>query len=226
MPKVVDGILTTAAVAVLGTVVWNGVGGSGKGSVPRSLPAVPKAPISLAGAQTLGSETARVVLVEYSDFQCPFCAVYARTILPTIEKSYVSTGKVLLAFRHHPLERLHQSARAAARAADCAGQKGEFWRMHDLLFASPSDLGEAALIQRATTLDLNASDFVGCLRGNDDQIDRDIASANALGLRGTPAFIVGLRRADGQFDAKRLLMGLQNARDLTAALDDTLASRF
>src|SRR5262245_41540414 len=87
----------------------------------------PLVPVSLEGAVTRGDKSARVAIVEYSDFQCPFCIAFTRDTLPDLEKLYVDTGKVLFAFQHLPLENLHPSALLAAQFASCASRQGKFW---------------------------------------------------------------------------------------------------
>ena len=110
-----------------------------RGSPPP--PPLPRTPVSLTGSQSRGSQAARIGILEFSDFQCPFCATFATTEMPDIVRDYVDSGKVLLSFHHLPLTALHPRAEAAAVAAECAGAQGKFWEMHDKLFASWSSQG-------------------------------------------------------------------------------------
>jgi hypothetical protein len=105
---------------------------------------VPTAPQSLEGAALKGDPKAPVVIIEYSDYQCPFCAKSERETLPELDQKYIGTGQVQLAFRHHPLSRLHPFATQAAEAAVCAGRLGKFWEMHAALFADPKQLDWAS----------------------------------------------------------------------------------
>src|SRR3990172_2263809 len=98
--------------------------------------AIPKEPVSLEGVPTRGASTASVVIILFSDFQCPYCGRFAREVLPEISKSYLDTGRVLLGFWHFPLA-IHPKAPKAAEAAECAGVQTQFWPMHDRLFAEP-----------------------------------------------------------------------------------------
>jgi protein-disulfide isomerase len=82
--------------------------------------------LSLAGLPVKGSDSARFGILTLSDFACPFCARFARETLPLVSDKYLKTGEVVLAFRHHPLERIHRDAVKAAVAADCAGDQGRF----------------------------------------------------------------------------------------------------
>ncbi|MBP6716071.1 MAG: thioredoxin domain-containing protein, partial [Acidobacteria bacterium] len=100
----------------------------------------PAGPVSLEGADIVGLPTAAVTVVEFSDFQCPFCQKFSVESLPTISKSLIETGKIRLAFRHFPLS-IHPGAMAAASVAECASQQGVFWNVHDRLFSLPRTAG-------------------------------------------------------------------------------------
>ena len=97
-------------------------------------PAFKEAVLSVEGAQFLGQKNATVTVVEFSDYQCPFCARHVQQTLPLLRKEYVDTGKVKYVFRDHPLESIHPAAFKAAEAARCGGEQGKFWEMHDKLF--------------------------------------------------------------------------------------------
>ena len=107
-------------------------------------PRPPKDPLPLEGAAIRGNRSATVAIVEYSDFKCPACGQFATGTLPAIERRYVDTGKVLLAFRQYPMDR-RPLAQKAAEAAICAGDQGKFWEMHDQLFAHQGRLEETSL---------------------------------------------------------------------------------
>src|SRR5262249_7401275 len=109
-------------------------------------PAVPAdLALPIAGAPARGSTTARVTLVEFSDYQCPFCGRYARDTYAQLDHDYVKTGKVLYVFRNLPLESLHPQSFKAHEAALCAGDQGKYWEMHDQLFASQSALDATSI---------------------------------------------------------------------------------
>jgi protein-disulfide isomerase len=153
---------------------------------------LPKEPTPLEGMSVLGSSDARVAIIEYSDFQCPFCKKFALEILPEIERRYIRTGKVLLAFRHRPLVAVHPQALKASEAAECAGQQGKFWEMHDLLFRKEQTLEEPGLVSRARDLGLREEPFRSCLQGQmTERVRQDGASASALAIAGTPSFLIG-----------------------------------
>jgi len=129
----------------------------------------------------------------YSDFQCPYCARFAQEILPEIDRKYIQTGRVQLAFRHLPLP-MHQNAVIAAIGAECAGTQRRFWEMHDKLFAA-GRIDESAIVAIAQSLKLDTKIFTNCLSDSGVR-ERVLASATTgrtLGLNGTPAFLLGSR---------------------------------
>jgi len=215
----------TANLAILmvcvlfGIRIWNAPRG------PRPVPP-PSEPISIVGAQMDGRPQAPLVLIEYSDFECPFCGVFAREILPKLKQTYIDTGKASLIFMHRPLEKIHSKAFAAARAAACAGQQGQFWRMHDRLFRESQRLDEPALTAYADEISLDAVQFRQCLRSEtmDAEIRRNVATADALGLAGTPQFLIGKRRSDGRVDVKNVVTGAKAFGEFAAVLDRLDAS--
>src|SRR6266849_1457871 len=97
--------------------------------------ALPTAPINVTGEPFKGAANAKVALIEFSDFQCPFCGRYDKDTYPQLLKDYVDTGKVKYVWRDYPLD-FHRNAEKAAEAARCAGEQGRFWEMHDRLFAN------------------------------------------------------------------------------------------
>jgi len=140
--------------------------------------------ISLRGAAAKGSPAARIAIVEYSDFECPFCGQHARTAYAELGRSFVETGRVKYVFRHLPLERLHPRAFDAAIAAECAGAEGRFWEMHDRLFAGQNKLGKPDLVSHAEALRLDAGQFERCLSSAraKGKVQDDLGEANRLGL--------------------------------------------
>lgn len=193
--------------------------------IRRPEPPPPVEPVSIAGAALKGSSEAKVVVIEYSDLQCPFCGVFARNTLPAIEREYVDTGKVRLAFRHLPLETLHPFAMPAAESAQCAGRQGKFWEMQDRLFADQMHLDSASLMAQAKALKLNLKAFSACLKGEAAAtVQEDAASAKALGVTGTPTFFVGVVQADGRVKVSERLSGAVSIVQFKAALEKLLAA--
>ena len=155
--------------------------------------------LSVKGHPSRGSRNAKLTLVEFSDYQCPFCGRYFHETLPQIEQDYVKTGRVRYVFRNFPLEAIHKEAFKAAEAANCAGEQGRYWEMHDRLFANQQALAPAELPGHASTLGLDAPRFQQCLDGAKyaAAIRQDMSEAQEAGVRGTPSFFIGLTGSDG-----------------------------
>lgn len=143
-----------------------------------------------------GNREAKVVLVEFSDFQCPACASYQGVLTQLVEEY---GDRLALVYRHFPLKSIHPNADLAARAAEAASRQGKFWEMHDQLFARQttwtsmsSGQAEAEFIGYAESMDLDVGQFTADLEADEvhDIVDQDLAIANQLGLRGTPSFFL------------------------------------
>lgn len=188
-------------------------------------PPIPAEPLSLDGAVRKGNSQAKVALLIYSDFQCPFCARFAKETWPKIDSKYVDRGQVQVAFRHFPLENIHASALGAAEAAECAGQQGHFWQMHDLLFANQQRLAAGDLTGYARELHLDGSKFQSCMNATTAaKVRADATTGAAIGVSGTPAFLVGTVQADGRVKVVERLSGARPLADFEGVLDKTLAS--
>lgn len=149
------------------------------------------------GAYSIGAADAPVVIVEFTDFQCPFCSRHFLETFPQIKENYVDTGKVRYVFMDFPLSSIHPQAQAAAEAARCAGDQDAYLPMHDLLFARQGEWNgrqDAATIFRAfaNELGLDASVFGACLeeRTHEAAVLADLEQGAALGVDGTPAFFL------------------------------------
>ncbi len=147
----------------------------------------------------LGKPDAPVTLIEFSDYDCPFCARFFRQTLPSLKAEFIDTGKLRYVFRDFPLDSLHPQARKAAEAAHCAGDQGKYWEMHDLLFDNQRALGIEQLKTYARRLNLDATVFDRCLDQGTyaAEIQRDYTEGVAAGIRGTPGFFLGKTTGDG-----------------------------
>src|SRR2546423_3018226 len=165
--------------------------------------------LSLDDAQIHGAPQARVALVEFSDFQCPFCARYATSSYPQIARDYVDTGRLQYAFMGFPLEGLHPAAFRQHVAAACAGDQGRFWEMHDRLFAGPKAIDARALAGIATAIGLNGRTFRACLESerHGGAIRRAMKVGEGAGGSGTPTFLIGVLDADKKFRAPKTISG-------------------
>src|SRR5688572_11937738 len=124
--------------------------------------ALPANPVNIAREPFKGAPNAKVAVIEFSDYQCPFCSRYVTESLPQLAKEYIDTGKVKYVWRDLPLD-FHKQAFKAAEAAHCAGEQGRFWEMHDVLFANQKNLMPEDLTRHAAGLQLDASQFQQCL---------------------------------------------------------------
>ena len=154
--------------------------------------ALPPAPVALTGAPTLGSASAPIGMIEYSDFQCPFCRSFAIETLPLLKERYIHSGKLLFAFRHRPLTTIHPLAYKGSEAAECAARQNKFWQMHDQLFRKQPDFDVDLLGTWAERVGVEKSAFETCLHGQAvSRVSADSSEAAALGISGTPEFIIG-----------------------------------
>ncbi len=145
-----------------------------------------------------GDKNAKVTIIEFSDFQCPFCGRFYSQTLPEIEDTYVKTGKVKLVYRDFPLS-FHQNAQKSSEAAECADDQGKFWEYHDKLFENQAALDDASLKQYAKDLGLNTATFNSCLDSgkNAAEVQKDFADGQKYGVSGTPSFFVNGQRIVG-----------------------------
>ncbi len=179
--------------------------------------------ISVEDAPFKGDKNARVTLVEFADYQCPFCARYFRETLAQIEKDYIETGKVKYVFRDFPLKS-HTQAFKAAQAAYCAGEQGKYWDMHARLFSvEPTDWQD--LSHYTQPLGLDASKFQRCL--NSDQsaakVRKDLADGQKAGVKATPTFFLGLTEPNGSpIKAIKEIVGARPYTTFKDALDSLL----
>ncbi len=167
-------------------------------------PAVPR--IAIAGDPTLGAPDAPVTIVEFMDYECPFCQGFARDTFPLLKQHYIETGKVRYVARDFPLPK-HSRARPAATAAACAGEQGRYWEMREALLAAAGQLRDEDFAGHVRRLGLDIPAFDAC-RGEPRhllRLDQDFAEARALGVSGTPTFLVGA--SAGRVARGRLLQG-------------------
>ena len=150
--------------------------------------------VGLAGVASEGRDDAPVTIVEFTDYQCPYCARHARTTLLELRRLYIATGKVRYVIRDLPLD-IHPFAKPSARAARCVAAQAPlaFWALHDSLFARQSQLSASTPREIARQAGLDPARFDACAASGrfDDGIAADEREAGQLGLTGTPAFVIG-----------------------------------
>lgn len=202
-----------------GTTGFVGAPGSGTGTASGGTVLSEKPPIT-ADDHILGDVNAPITVIEYADFECPFCGRFARTEFNTIKANYIDTGKVRWVYRHFPLRNIHARAEASARASECANDQSSFYPYSDLTFgtvdgSNATILTDAQLQQHAATLGLNTATFNACFPSGDSKaarVQQDVDSGTALGLTGTPTFFVENER----------FSGFQTATELGAVIDRRL----
>lgn len=140
----------------------------------------------------MGKDDAPLTLVEFADYQCPYCRKFHLDTLPELRKNYIDTGKLRFVAMDLPLDR-HRNATRAAVSALCAGEQHKFWEMRDALIVHASNLAEDAIVGYAQQLDLDTSQLKTCVSSPRylPKIYRDVAQAETVGLFGTPSFVLG-----------------------------------
>jgi protein-disulfide isomerase len=206
------------AMLAIGSNYWK----SHRATPPGDQSPLPEQPLSLEGAAMNGDTDAPLVLMQFTDFECPFCAKFALETFPKIKTSYIDTGRVLFALRHRPLT-IHANARTAAEAMVCAGRQEKAWPLHDLLFQRSGALSDEVIRDAGEAIGLDVRTFENCLEGGaSDQVNRDIEQANAAAMTSTPAFFVGVRQPDGTVRVLKRLVGALPFDVFSAALDEEL----
>lgn len=171
-------------------------------------------------ANRLGDKTAKVTVIEFADFQCPYCERWFQQVEPQIVQQYVQTGKVNFVYKHSAF--LGQESDWAAQAAECAADQGKFWEYHDLLFQQQNGENQGTfvkdnLIGFAQQLELDRSKFTACLQ-NDQTLDRvqaDTQEAQQASVNGTPTFFINGQR----------IVGAQPYSTFQAAIEQALSAQ-
>jgi len=222
--------ILVAAAMVSGSVLYVGSGGLPAANIGDTVVPVAQddAPVAIEDPSELfsdkdasvGNENAKVTIVEFSDFQCPFCRSFFNGTYSELKKEYIDTGKARLVFRHYPLP-FHDAARPSAIAAECAGDQGKFWQMHDKIFAEQEKKGTgtvaygvAELKTWAAQIGLNTGQFNTCLDSEKygEKVDADTSAGSAYGVNGTPSFFIN----------GKLLVGAQPFAQFKALIDAEL----
>jgi protein-disulfide isomerase len=176
----------------------------------------PNIVLATAGAPSVGAGDAPLMVIEFVDYQCPFCARHFRETFPELRKQYIDTGKVRYVMRHFPLEAIHSESFKAHAAARCADEQGKYWQMHARLLTNQDKLDRKGLELKA---------FGACLDSGRQEpaIRADMAAGTAAGVTGTPSFFLG-RVQPGSTDIKMLktISGAQSLAAFQHAIDEIL----
>jgi protein-disulfide isomerase len=159
---------------------------------------VVKAKVNLEGFAMLGSKEAPLTIVEFTDYQCPFCQRFHTTAFPELKKNYIDTGKVRFYSRDLPLD-FHPNAMRAAEAARCANEQGQFWKLRDVMGANPNKLDMDSLVADATDLKMDVKAFRACVESEKykNAVQTDVMEAMKIGANGTPTFVIGKSTPNG-----------------------------
>jgi len=189
-----------AAVLISGTLIFTSYrsnSGSQLGAVGSDL-GNKKVVVSVDDDPALGNKKAPVTVIEFSDFECPFCRSFWRDTLPLIKSTYIDTGKVRFVYRDFPLS-FHPGAQVAAEAAECAEDQGKYWEMHDKIFQEQDKQGQGTIqfsktdvVKWAGQVGLNMGQLNQCLDAGKyrAEVNNDLAAGTAAGVSGTPSFFI------------------------------------
>ena len=197
-----------------------------RGAAAPSAPAAFKeAVLNIDGSPTMGNKDAKVTIVEFSDYQCPFCGRNFKQTFPQILGDYIKSGKVRYIFRDFPLESIHPLAFKASEAALCAGEQGKYWEMHDALFSNQTKLAPADLLAHAKSVGADEGKFQACLASGRqaEKIRVDLAEGRKLGITGTPGFFLGLSQPNAKtVKVTKNIIGAQPFANFKEAIDAML----
>lgn len=206
--------------------------------VPTSLPPQPpavgqKVVASIDDDPIMGNKnTARIAIIEFSDFECPFCERFWSQTLPQIKENYIDTDKAIFVYRDFPLPFHDPAATQEANAVECARKLGgdkAYFQFHDQIYkqtpGNGTGISESNLIKIGTDLGLNAESLTTCIRNEEfaAEIKKDIADAAQVGINGTPGFVIGILSPDGQVEGE-VLSGAQPYANFAQVIDRLLGS--
>lgn len=207
-----------AGLAFAGSAIGGDSASAGEDSPPVVRLALPP------GELALGRATAPLTMIEFTDYQCPYCRRFEAEVWPKLKREYIDTGKLRYIARDLPLA-IHAAAAPAAEAAHCAGEQGKFWQMHAALLGGAADLTGGGIERRAHALGLDMTRFDECIARNKYSavIAAHEQEADAAGIDGTPGFVVG-RAAHGELTGVRV-EGALPYDEFDSLLRELLAAR-
>jgi len=174
-----------------------------------------------------GDESAKVTLIEFSDYQCPFCARHFSKTLPKLRANYLRPGKIKYVFRDFPITAIHKEAFHLAEFARCAAEQGKFWEIHDKIFSEQGKLEINALYEEAENLGLKETDIKECVESGrqSSKVRKDVAEGQKAGISGTPTFFLGLTEVKSQkFKAMTIIRGAQPYKKFEEAIEKLLVA--
>ncbi len=203
-------------------------GGRPQGSAEPEVPGLVGSMIPTAGEASVGSSSAKLTLIEVSDYHCPFCKRQTQQTFPQLGTEYIRTGKVQYIFLHYPIAQLHPQAARSHEASLCAQEQGKFWELHTSLFTNPIAKDDAALIAQAKNVGLDVSAFTSCLTSgrHTARIQASVSRMESLGIQGTPMMLIGYTPEPGQpMKVEKYVYGARPYGDFKATIDGLLAGK-
>ncbi|MBI2596104.1 DsbA family protein [Candidatus Daviesbacteria bacterium] len=185
--------------------------------------------VSLDDDPVLGDKEAKLTLVEFSDYECPFCKRYFDSTFPQIKKEYIDTGKVKIIYRDLPLS-FHQNAHKEAEAAECSREQGgdeAYFKFHDIMFTKTTSNGTGLSLDQlpdlANQVGLDGSKLKACLDSGKyvEEVDKDLAYAQTVGADGTPTFFIGKSDSSGTINGTKIV-GAQPFSAFKTVIDNLL----
>ncbi len=185
-----------------------------------------EAVVSINDDPVKGNSNAPITIIEFSDYQCPFCGRFFKNTLPEIDRDYIKTGKVKYVFRDYPLE-FHAQAPKASEAANCAGEQGKYWEMHDKLFENQGDLKVEKLKQYASEIGIDMNSFDACLDSSKykEEIEKDVDAGKKAGVSGTPSFFIGKSQEKSKEITGKRIVGARPYASFKQIIDQLLAEQ-
>lgn len=198
---------------------------------PQTAPEEDSGPVkvSIDDDPMMGDKNAKLTVIEFSDFECPFCKRSFNDVIPNLKKDYIDKGLVRFVYRDLPLS-FHQNAHKEAQAAECARDQGgdtSFFKYHDEIFKRTISNGTGLALDQlpviATDLGLNVSQFQQCLDSGKykDEVDKDTAYAEEVGANGTPTWFIGKTTGDGIIEGTKIV-GAQPMSSFQSTIDNLL----
>ncbi len=228
-----------ATVIISGTLLYSKSGSSngGAGTIIGQQPSAAgvgqqlgnQSKVSIDDDPILGDKNAPLTIVEFSDYECPFCKRSFDQVLPELKKNYIDAGKLKLVYRDFPLS-FHVNAHKEAEAAECARSQSNdatYFKFHDQIFSQTTSNGTGLALSKlpliAQNLGLNVGQFKQCLDSDkfSDEVDKDIADGTAAGVSGTPAWFIGQSSKDGVINGT-LIVGAQPFSVFKTIIDQEL----
>ena len=191
------------------------------GQAPAPPPVIEKV-VSIDDDPMKGDPKAPVTIIEFSDYECPFCKRSYDNVFGKLDEEYISKGKVRVVFRDYPLP-FHKKAVPAAIAANCAGEQGKYWEVHNFFFENPDKLNADSVLNSAAGAGLDKAKFEACIndKSKEAEITKDFKDGQKYGVRGTPSYFIG-KTTDGDEITGTFVRGAQPYSVFKEHIDEQL----